>query len=164
MPRRLLLLRHGVAEDAGPATGHRDEPRALTEEGARRMRRAARGMRRLGVEAGTVLTSPLVRCRQTAEIVCEELGGSPEDDDRLRPGLELDELENVLIDHPGDGPILICGHQPDLSLLVAALTGGGLADFRKGTLAVLDLDAPRPAGARLRALYPPDMLRRLGKS
>jgi phosphohistidine phosphatase SixA len=58
--------------------------------------------------------------------------------------------------------VLVCGHQPDLSVVVAELTGGGLVEFKKGALAVLDVDAPRPGGGRLRALYPPATLRLLG--
>jgi hypothetical protein len=48
--------------------------------------------------------------------------------------------------------------------VVAELTGGGAVEFRKGSLAVLDLSAPRPGGARLRALYPPAALRLLGEA
>ena len=156
---RLLLMRHGIAEVAGPDTGYRDEPRALTDEGRARVERAAQGLRALGVEASLVLTSPLVRCRQTAEIVADALGLVPVEDPRLRPGMELDDLAEALMRHPDADPVLVCGHNPDLPLAVAELTGGGSVEFRKGTLAVLDVDAVAPRGARLRALYPPSALR-----
>jgi phosphohistidine phosphatase len=126
------------------------------------MRAAARGMAALGVELDAVLTSPLVRCRQTAEIVCAELGGDPREDRRLEPGMELEDLADALLEHPDAGRVLVCGHQPDLSVVVAELTGGGVVEFKKGALAVLDLDAARPRGGRLRALYPPATLRLLG--
>jgi phosphohistidine phosphatase len=159
---RLLLLRHGIAEDPGPATGHRDEPRALTPEGRERMRAQARGMARLGIVAEAVVTSPLVRCRQTAEIVAAALGTAAREDPRLRPGARLDQVEDVMIDHPGAEALLLCGHQPDLSVIVAELTGGGRVEFRKGSLAVLDVDRPpRPGGGLLRALHPPAALRLL---
>ena len=74
---RLMLMRHGVAEDAGPDTGYRDEPRALTDEGRARIAQAAEGLRVLGIDAALVLASPLVRCRQTAEIVAAALGLDP---------------------------------------------------------------------------------------
>lgn len=159
---RLLLLRHGVAEDAGPATGHRDEPRALTHAGAARMRVQARGMAALGIAPEAVLTSPLTRCVQTTAIVCEALGGTPREDRRLRPGMALDQVADLLLELPGVGSVLLCGHQPDLSALVRDLTRGGLVDFRRGTLAALDVEEPRPGGGRLRALYPPAALRVLG--
>ncbi|MGE0027470.1 MAG: phosphohistidine phosphatase SixA [Thermoleophilia bacterium] len=156
---RLMLMRHGIAEDAGPGTGYRDEPRALTDEGRARMEQAAQGLRALGVEASLVLCSPLVRCRQTAEIVAAALGVEPVEDARLRPGMELDDLADALMLHPGADPVLVCGHNPDLPHAVADLTGGATVDFRKGTLAVLDVDAVAPRAGRLRALYPPSALR-----
>jgi phosphohistidine phosphatase len=159
---QLLLLRHGIAEDAGPATGHRDGPRALTPEGAERMREAARGMRALGLAPDLVLTSPLVRCRQTAEIVCGVLGGTPVEDPRLKPGMGLGDLEDALLEHPGADAPLVCGHEPDLSEVVAELTAGGIVELKKGSLAVLDVDSPRAGRGRLRALYPPAALRALG--
>ncbi len=161
---RLMLMRHGIAEDAGPATGYDDEPRALTDEGRARMEQAAQGLRALGVQASLVLCSPLVRCRQTADIVAAALGLHPVEDPRLRPGMELDDLADVLMLHPGADPVLVCGHNPDLPHAVADLTGGGSVDFRKGTLAVLDVDAVAPRAGRLRALYPPSALRAIAGS
>lgn len=158
---QLLLMRHGIAEDAGPATGHRDEPRRLTDQGAARMRIQAAGLARLEPVVGAVFTSPLVRCHQTAAIVGEALGREPQVDDRLRPGAELDDLEDLLGEHPGLDGALICGHQPDLSGLVAELTGG-LVEFRKGTTALVQVDRVRRHAGVLRALYPPSALRALG--
>lgn len=157
----LVLLRHGVAEDAGPATGHRDEPRALTEQGAERMRRAAEGMARLGMRPALLATSPLVRCAQTADIVGAALDVEPVRDDRLRPGMRLDDVADLLAEHPDADSVWLCSHQPGLSLLVADLTGGGSVEFKKGGLAVLEVWAPRRAGATLLALHPPRALRRL---
>ena len=128
------------------------------------MRAAARGIAALGIGADVVLTSPLIRCRQTAEIVCERLGGEPREDPRLAPGMSLEDLAEALLDHPGAASVLVCGHEPDLSEVVAALTGGGAAEFRKGSLALLDVAEARPGGGRLRALYPPAALRRLGRA
>ena len=159
---RLHLLRHGIAEDAGPATGGRDEPRALTERGIARMHEGARGIAALQLGVDTVLTSPLTRCLQTAGIVCEHIGGTPQPDRRIRPGLDLDALDDVLLEHPDAESVLVCGHEPDLSILVAVLTGGAGLHFRKGALAVLDVEARRPRGARLRAFYEPRLLRAIG--
>lgn len=157
------LLRHGVAETAGPHTGWRDEPRALTEAGRRRMQAAATGMARLGLTFDAVATSPLVRCRQTAEIVCSEIGGTPTPDARLAPGLDADTLVDVLLERPIDASVLICGHEPDLSTVTGALVGGGWLDFKKGALAIVELDVPRIRAGVLRALYPPSALRKLGR-
>ena len=158
---RILLLRHGIAEDAGPGTGHRDEPRPLTEEGADRMRRAAAGIARLRLGIEEVVTSPLVRCRQTAEIVAAAVGLEAREDARLRPGTELEAVADILSELPGAGCVLFCGHQPDMSGIVAELTGG-MAEFRRGSLAVIEAELPRPRAGVLRALYPPAALRALG--
>jgi phosphohistidine phosphatase len=128
------------------------------------MRAAARGIAALGIGADLLLTSPLIRCRQTAEIVGERLGLSPREDRRLAPGMDVEGLDEALMAHAGAGAVMVCGHQPDLSEVVADLTGGGVVEFRKGALALLDVDAVRPRGGRLRALYPPSALRRLGGS
>lgn len=157
---RLLLLRHGVAEDAGPATGFEDEPRALTAEGTEKMRAEARGIERLALDIEEIISSPLVRCVQTATIVAETLGIEPAQDRRLRPGADLDAVADLILEHPDTDTILLCGHQPDMSQLVFDLTGGSVA-FKKGTLAVLDVTTPRPNGAYLTALYPPATLRTL---
>lgn len=157
----LLLLRHGIAEDAGPATGFRDEPRALTPDGVARMRRAAHGMAALALAPELILTSPLTRCLQTAELVQEALGGRLEDDPRLAPGMALEDLAGAIADRGSPPRVLACGHQPSMSLVTADLIGGGLVDFRKGSLAVLEVDALRPRGAVLRALYTSSSLRRL---
>ncbi|MGI9538602.1 MAG: SixA phosphatase family protein, partial [Miltoncostaeaceae bacterium] len=134
----------------------------LTRRGADRMRLAAKGMRALGVAPQALVTSPLTRCLQTADIVGEYLEVEPVRDERLRPGMRVDDVAEIHAEHPGVERLMVCGHQPDLSLLVGDLVGGALVDFRKGALAVLDVSSMRPAGASLRAFYPPRALRRLG--
>jgi phosphohistidine phosphatase len=159
---QLALLRHGVAEDAGPRTGHRDEPRALTPDGEERMHRAAGGILALGVRPDLVLSSPLTRCHQTAEIVADLLGIDVVDDGRLAPGMSLRLLAEAVSEHPGTESVLVCGHQPDLSEVTADLIGGGRVEFRKGALALLEVRELAPVGAYLRAHYPPAALRQLG--
>jgi len=73
----------------------------------------------------------------------------------------LDAVADLLLEHPGSECVLLCGHQPDMSGLVAELTGG-MAEFRKGTLAVIEADALRSRGGYLKALYPPSTLRSIG--
>lgn len=158
----LLLLRHGLAEDAGPATGYRDEPRALTPEGIARMRREARGMAALRLQPELILSSPLTRCLQTAEIVQEALGGHLEDDPRLAPGMSLEDLADAISDRADPGRVVACGHEPSLSQAASELIGGGTIELRKGGLAIIEAEAVRPRRGRLKALYPPSTLRRLG--
>jgi phosphohistidine phosphatase SixA len=154
------LLRHGVAEDAGPQTGWQDAPRALTDEGRVRMSSAAAGITRLGFTFDAIVASPLVRCAQTAEIVGAELGVPPALDERLRPGFDIARLCDIVLEHPEAEAILLCGHQPDLSNVTWDLTGGWVG-FKKGALAMIELDEPRPRAGVLVGLYPPSALRKL---
>lgn len=158
----LGFLRHGIAEEAGERTGHRDEPRRLTEEGLRRIEREARGIRHLGLEIDRALTSPLIRCEETAQIVSDVCGWEVRIDQRLRPGLTIDMLFDVVLEYPEAQGLILCGHQPDMSHLVSDLIGGGDIEFKKGALAIVDLADMRPRGGILRGHYPPQMLRRLG--
>ena len=156
----LGLLRHGVAHDAGPDTEWRDEPRALTDEGRRRMRAAANGIAHLGLDFDAVLTSPLTRCLQTAEIVGNALQTAPLVDPRLRPGLHIGGLIGLLLEHSEAPAVLVCGHQPDLSTVTADLTGG-CVEFKKGSLALIEIPVLHERTGHLVALYPPAALRRL---
>ena len=144
-----------------PATS--DAPRALTEDGIVRMRLAAAGVATLDLGIDAVVSSPLVRCRQTGEIVAGRPGAGAGRGSASAPRAWTSTTSRtLLIEHPDAQAVLLCGHQPDLSLLVAALTAGGSVEFRKGSLAVLGIEAPRRGGGRLRALYPPASLRWLG--
>jgi phosphohistidine phosphatase SixA len=157
----LALIRHGIAEDAGPATGYRDEPRRLTEEGALRMRSAAQGIARLGIHPGVVLTSPLARCVQTAEIVAAATGADVRVHAALRPGARAGAVLDLLAGYPDADCVAVCGHQPDMSDITADLSGSQV-NYRRGMLGVIDLAALRPRAGVLVGLYPPKALRALG--
>lgn len=160
----LALVRHGIAEDAGPATGHRDEPRRLTPRGATRMERAADGIARLGVAPAAVLTSPLVRCVETATILAERLAAPVRTVEALRPGARLEPVLDRVAEYPDAPCVMVCGHMPDLAFMVADLIGGGVVEFRKGTLALVEVTRPRAGGGVLVGLHRPAALRRLGSA
>src|SRR6476659_2719557 len=86
-PYELYLIRHGVAEERGDKWPD-DSKRPLSADGISSMEKAARGLARLGVRVDVLLTSPLVRTRQTAEIVAAELEHHPPlvNTDALAPG------------------------------------------------------------------------------
>jgi phosphohistidine phosphatase len=158
---RLLLLRHGVAEERDPARP--DAERRLTPDGRRRMEAAAKGMRRLGIAPDQVLTSPLARCRETADIVCAGLGsGQPREDRRLAPGADLAGVADIIAEHPDSGELLLCAHQPDVGRIVDDLAGADV-EVKKGALIVIEVHRPRPRGGVLTGLLPPRALRALGR-
>ena len=154
----LVLMRHGVAEE--PDAGETDEARELTPEGLVAADAAARGLVALGVRPDVVVSSPLIRCRQTAGLVADAAGCPLEDDARLAPGMTADDLLQIVIEHPDARTILCCSHQPGLTYALDALTNCGEVAFGRPQAAVVTLHSPRVGGGTLTALLPPAILRR----
>lgn len=155
---RLILLRHGDAEDyANTAEG--DFKRRLTPEGIERMNAEAAGMRRLGMTFDVIVTSPLLRARETAEIVAETLHlPAPVLDERLASNtFRAGRLEEILEDHRESEKVLLVGHQPGMSEIIHLLTGG-MADVKRGGMAIMDLDRLESGQGVLRSLLTPKML------
>lgn len=154
---RLYLLRHGPAEDAADASSE-SPPRQLTQEGAEQVRRFAGRLAHTGLTVEAVLSSPLTRAAQTAEIVVQALR-PPEPlqlDQRLAPGFAIERLEELLAEHDGDD-LLLVGHEPDFSDLVESLTGGRVSMSETG-LARVDIDRTRPPSGVLAWLVTPRAL------
>jgi phosphohistidine phosphatase len=110
---RVLIVRHGEA-----APGNPDELRPLTREGREHARAVGVRLRGEGFVADAVVSSPLLRARETAEA----LGlGEPEVDERLAPGATPSDVRDAAA---GRGEtVVVVGHQPDCSKAVAALSG-----------------------------------------
>jgi phosphohistidine phosphatase len=125
----IWLLRHGDAEDG---SGKPDAERELTEKGERQSRNAGKALKALGVELDVCLASPKVRARQTAELACEALGTTVQEDDRLAGG-DFDPLELAA----GHGEVMLVGHEPDFSSALALATGSRVR-MRKGGIAAID--------------------------
>ncbi|MBK9711662.1 MAG: phosphohistidine phosphatase SixA [Kouleothrix sp.] len=153
----LYFLRHGIAEDVGPE-GAGDAGRRLTKEGIAKMKDAARGLKRIGVRLDVLLTSPLARAHQTAEIVARELGVELRLADALSPGCNVALLFELLGEHRAAERVMVVGHEPDFSTMIAALAGGGRIQLKKGGLARIDLEVLE-AGGTLVWLLPPKVLR-----
>jgi phosphohistidine phosphatase len=111
---RLLIVRHAEA-----APGNPDELRPLTADGREQARRLGLKLRGGGLAADAVVTSPLLRARQTAEA----LGlGDPEIDERLAPGATPFDMRDAATGR--GGTVVLVGHQPDCGRAVAELRGG----------------------------------------
>jgi phosphohistidine phosphatase len=126
---RLVLVRHA---DAAP--GSPDELRTLTAEGREQARALGERLRRNGVEADAVLSSPLLRARETAAA----LGlGEPEATDRLAPGATAEAVRKAIT---GRGEtVVVVGHQPDCGRIAASLTGGEEPRFPPAGAVVIEL-------------------------
>jgi phosphohistidine phosphatase len=127
---RLLVVRHAEA-----ATGKPDELRPLTSAGRDHARALGARLREQGFAADAVVTSPLLRARETAEA----LGlGEPEVDERLAPGATSFDLRDAAV---GRGEtVVVVGHQPDCSKAIAALTGGDEPAFPPCAHALVELE------------------------
>lgn len=156
---RLYLLRHGIAEDAHGEMS--DAERALTDEGRAQLHDTSRALRRLELQPGAILSSPLVRAVQTAELVAAVLEAPVEQAPELQPGCGLDDLQRLL-GHYEHETMLLVGHEPDFSTLAARLINAderGIV-LKKGGMIRIDLQGKPQAGrGRLVALWTPKMLR-----
>ncbi|HEX3455641.1 MAG TPA: histidine phosphatase family protein [Gaiellaceae bacterium] len=129
---RLYLVRHAEA-----APGDPDELRPLTAAGRGQARELGARLVAEGASGTAVVTSPLLRARETGEEIARALGTSPEPDERLAPGATADSLRELAAEHPGD--LVAVGHQPDCGRAAAELTGGAEPRFPPAGLVVIDL-------------------------
>lgn len=157
---KLYLLRHGIAGEYRP--GADDRLRPLTPEGIREMEAAARGMKALSLRLDAVITSPLVRARQTAEIAAAALDLLPvlREDPRLAGGGYFG-LSELLAALAAEHRVLLVGHEPDMSSVIGTLTGGSVR-MKKASLALVDLPAVQPGRGELRWLLEAEHLCRIG--
>jgi phosphohistidine phosphatase len=161
----LFLLRHGIAVEPGTPGFKTDESRALTDEGRRKLRGVAAAMRAMDLHFDAILTSPLVRARQTAEIVAAELKFKEvQVVHALRPAGTPRAVIEALQPYAGVQSLLLVGHEPNLSELVTTLISaksGSCIVFKKAGLCRLEADALRPGRAILHWLLTPAQMLRL---
>jgi len=146
----LLIIRHAYAGQHGDPRYPNDALRPLTPAGAKQFRKAVKILVERGLEVDIVATSPLVRCRQTAEIVCASQETNPElvELEALEPGSDL----AALIEWSNGQPqkrIAWVGHAPDVDRLASALLGAPAhaLSFRKGAIAHIDFEVEIDSGA-----------------
>jgi phosphohistidine phosphatase len=142
----LILLRHGTAED----TNHDgDFMRVLVEKGRNQARRAALLLKNADILPDIVLTSPLIRARQTADAFCEaaEIPGAIIQG-WLACGMIPETAMSELSAFRDFERVMLVGHEPDFSILVEWLLGcsGGGVKFKKGALASLSVSPPSRRG------------------
>ena len=149
---KLLLVRHAIAEEAEAfiAAGGTDAQRPLTEVGRKKMRKGANRLRSQLEQIDLLLCSPLVRARETADIIARAYGDlpiveRPELDYRYPPEAVLDWLAQSST----TGVVAAVGHEPQLSLLTGLLLADvprPLVAFRKGGVALIEFDGRPAAG------------------
>src|SRR6266513_3144629 len=152
---KLYFLRHGEAD--WPGWKKPDDERPLTKRGKREMRDVAKFLDRLKVRPDLIVTSPLPRAAQTAEIAADYLKAKVRKDELLAPGFGMSELQTVLKRHHGKALMLV-GHEPDFTTVIAGLTGASLK-LSKGGVALVEVDAESDKG-KLLWLFPPKIARK----
>ncbi|GAB4213912.1 MAG: phosphohistidine phosphatase SixA [Synechococcales cyanobacterium] len=159
MMKSLYFIRHGIAGD--PVAGQDDAGRALTAEGFSKTTQIAHKLRQWGWQWDVILTSPLLRAHQTAQIL-HTSGLAPQVEilAALAPGGDLGALWAWWQDQPHLEQVALVGHQPDLALWLAACVGGQERAFalKKAGVAWVELAALRHGQGYLRAFVPPKLI------
>jgi len=163
-PTEIYLVRHAIAAERG-SEWKDDTKRPLTERGVSRFKDEVKGLRRLDVALDEIFTSPLVRARQTAELLAAGLDGKPPVKvlDALAPGHTPAAVMTQLARVAKRRRIALVGHEPDLGELAAHLIGAGRAlAFKKGGICRIDLGSlTSKQAASLAWFLPPGVLRQV---
>jgi phosphohistidine phosphatase len=129
---QLYLVRHAEAADGEP-----DELRPLTADGRRAARELGERLASEGIRPDAVLTSPLLRARETGAELARPAGLEAEADERLAPGATADD---VMAAAGGRGDtVVVVGHQPDCGRIAAALAGGEEPRFPPAGIFAIEL-------------------------
>ena len=162
----LYLIRHGIAEDRGDAWPD-DTKRPLTDRGIARLKKEARALSRLGVTFDVMLTSPLVRAKQTADAIASTFEPRPPivTIESLAPGGTYPAVLADLEKQTRRSRIALVGHEPGIGELAARMIGSRHAiEFKKGAVCRIDFETLPPAGpGALRWFITPKILRGLRK-
>jgi phosphohistidine phosphatase len=145
----IYFLRHGIAVERGAPGFEDDSARPLTREGKKQLRKTSRALRKMKLEFDLILSSPLLRAKQTAEIVAKNLKLKKrlKFSGELKPDGSMKNLFRRLNElKPAPKNLLLVGHEPYLSRLISILVSGGentAIDFKKGGLCKLDVEKLR---------------------
>ena len=152
----LYFLRHGRA---GEQRAVDDDGRELTTEGVAALRGAIPLWRRLNLRPDLVLSSPLVRAGQTAELFSAGLDApAPILEETLRPGADWGSFARAMARAPDARRVLFVGHEPDLSSTAALLSGGASIRLRPGGLVCVEFPGvPEPGAGEIAWLLDPDL-------
>ena len=146
----LYFLRHGEAD--WPNWKKPDDERPLTKRGKKEMREIAAFLERAKARPDLIVTSPLPRASQTAEIAAKRLKVKCRKDKLLEPGFSRADLERLLKKYPEDS-LMIVGHEPSFTEVISELTGATLK-LSKAGVALVELNRSWRKG-RLLWLVPP---------
>lgn len=164
----IYFLRHANAGSKHFSDSVQDEKRPIDKVGEQQSHDVGRAMAYLGVAANVVISSPLTRAQQTADIVAQEIGYEEKIvlDDALRPEATFDQFKALLNRHRDKLAILVVGHDPSMTEFVNRVLSGGtpmdVIEMKKGGAAKVERELRRPAV--LRWLLTPKVVQRIQRS
>lgn len=164
----IYFLRHANAGTKHFSNPARDEKRPIDKVGEEQSHDVGRALAALGVTANVIISSPLTRAVQTAEIVAQELGHEEKlvIDDALRPEATFEQFKALLNRHKDKVAVMVVGHDPSMTEFVnRVLSGGGplaAVEMKKGGVAKVEKELRRPAV--LRWCMTPKVVQRIQRS
>jgi phosphohistidine phosphatase len=160
----LYLVRHGVAAERGKDYPD-DSKRPLTRQGIARLRKEAAALDTLGVTFDHIIASPLLRTKQTADVLSQHMASRPSvsTSDALAPAGTPAAVLQELGKHMRKARVALVGHEPNIGELAARLIGSRVPlDFKKGAVCRIDFEIFPPKGTgQLRWFVTPKMLRHM---
>jgi len=150
---RLYFLRHGAAD--WPDWTKPDEERPLTKAGRKEVHQVGEFLATFKVRPDVILTSPLPRAAQTADIAAEHFKVRAREEKLLAPGFQIEDLTRLLRKYPQQ-ILMLVGHEPDFTSVIKALTGANLK-LSKAGVALLDLNLQK---GKLLWLFPPKVAKK----
>lgn len=161
----VYLIRHGIAAERGEEYPD-DSKRPLTSRGIARLKEEAKALDKLEVVFDQIIASPLLRTRQTADVLSESMKSKPPvtTADALAPAGTPAAVIQELGKHMRKGRLALVGHEPNLGELAGRLIGARAPiEFKKGAVCRIDFEVLPPKGmGQLRWFITPGMLREIG--
>lgn len=154
---KVYFLRHGIAVEAEQWKGS-DFDRPLNDDGRKQLKKIAKVLRNLDLGLNVIVTSPLLRAKQTAEIVAGKLGIEVQEDERLSPEFDNPRLSDLLQDHRDAQAIMLVGHEPSMSTVIGKLVLAAKLDLKKAGVALVDVPDAASQSGTLLWLVPPKVL------
>lgn len=159
----IFILRHGHAENLETNGAKTDFDRALTKEGIEKIKRLSLYLNKLKEEINLVLTSPLKRAHETAELLISSLLSKPELKivDFLSSGVSTKEIAKGLLPYSSYNKVVLVGHAPDLEMFLGKLIGASRIKLKKGALAKVILNNNIELAGELEWLIIPKLIKKI---
>lgn len=163
----LYFIRHAIAVDPDGVKVKNDFDRYLSDEGIDKFKRSTKTLVKVIRGLDVVYTSPLVRARQTADLLVERFGVPDRliETSTLAPGVSFNALSKLVSQHPPSARIALVGHEPDLSMMISAIVTGDPCHairMKKGAACRVDCGKPlTPRSGELVWLLQPKLLSEL---